>query len=529
MNRWVRAAAVALIVAPFVLMLMVAGVFFLIENPWLLKWSWIPFPICWGLAYIVFRWGKRHGSVLWQPERDVALHWTDRDEVAWEKVTEWAERAGSLEYRQFFTSELYVDTAQEIAKELGRHYHAREDDPLGGVTVPEVLTAIELAIADLRDFVENHVPASHLVTIHWLQKASQLPSAWKKFRLAYDAVSLLWNPWGVLYRAASNRTVSQPMVGELERDAMAAVYQAYVLSVGKYLIELNSRRLKVGPERWREWMKPQDEAEPSAEQSDALEMRESEALQQQPKLELRIAVVGQVKAGKSSLVNALVGEREATVDILPSTRSVNRHRLENRATQNSLVLLDTPGYAVADEPGSIEESLVAAREAAMVVIVLHACRPAREPDARFLRELDDWFAEHPERKRPPVLAVVTHIDQLAPAMEWQPPYEGWLEANPARLKDRNIRELLEVVRDSLGDTLGGIVPVCSDVEASRVYGVTEWLEPALVGLLPQAEGKALVDNLHIELDSGRAKQLMRQLWNASSLLVRHGFAGSRLE
>ncbi len=517
MSRWLRAAAVALIVAPFGLMLMVAGVFFLWENPWLLKWSWIPFPICWALAYLAIRAGRRRsGSLLWQPEREVALHWTQRDEVAWSKVTARAEQARAIEYPQFFSSELYVKTAHEMAGELAQHYHARTSDPLGGVTVPEVLTAIELAVADLREFVEQHVPASHLVTIQWLQRAPKIPAAWKKFRLAYDAVSLLWNPWGVLYRRAANRTVAQPMVGELERDVMAAVYQAYVLSVGKYLIELNSRRLKVGPDRWRRWMEPQHEKG----QDDAAES--DEAAQVEPPVELRLAVVGQVKAGKSSLVNALVGRHEAQVDILPSTQRVTRYRLDHHSTPHSLVLLDTPGYATGDT-AAFQESAIAARDAAMVILVLHGRQAARQPDAQFLTQLDAWFDEHPERKRPPVLAVVTHIDQLPPAMEWEPPYDDWIEEQPGGVKERNIRDALLAVRESLGDRTDGIVPVCSAGRPLEPYGIDQWLVPALVGLLPRAEGKALIDHLHAELDAGRTRQLMKQLWNASTLLLRHGF------
>ena len=47
-----------------------------------------------------------------------------------------------------------------------------------------------------------------------------------------------------------------------------------------------------------------------------------------------IAVIGQVKAGKSSLVNCLLGEQRAAVDVLPLTQTVQRYdlRLEDRIT-----------------------------------------------------------------------------------------------------------------------------------------------------------------------------------------------------
>ena len=47
---------------------------------------------------------------------------------------------------------------------------------------------------------------------------------------------------------------------------------------------------------------------------------------------------------------------------------------------------------------------------------------------------------------PPVLAVMTHIDLLSPALEWAPPY-NWQE--PERPKERQIQEALTAVREQL--------------------------------------------------------------------------------
>ena len=54
--------------------------------------------------------------------------------------------------------------------------------------------------------------------------------------------------------------------------------------------------------------------------SDSVEAAEQEAGRESEPL--RVLLVGQVKAGKSSLVNAMFGDLKAAVDVLPTTRGV---------------------------------------------------------------------------------------------------------------------------------------------------------------------------------------------------------------
>ncbi len=517
-----RAVVVTLLLAPFVLLLAVAGVLFLHENRWLMKWVWVPLPFCWLLAYWVYRGRRQSGSLLWQPERNVSLHWTRRDEEAWGKVQQYADRASEIPRERFFATQLYVESVEQLARQLAEHYHPGASHPLETLTVPEILTAVELATADLREFVEDYVPGGHLVTIRWLRRATQLPESWRRFRPLYDAVSLLWNPFGVVYRTVTGKTVVDPMMNELEQDAMRAIYQAFILSIGKYLIELDSRRLKVGPDRWRRHL-ASEQGSPASEspESDGSQTKET-----QTSIEIRIAVVGQVKAGKSSLINALIRQQQSAVDLLPATRSIHRFTLESLDNRSRAILLDTVGYAHRGQTADqIDETMRAVCQSAMTVLVLDASQPARDPDVVFLHEMDRWFAEHPQRKRPPVLAVVTHIDCLPPVLEWDPPYDQWIEPDPVRTKDRNIRAVIESIQEMLAGSLSGIVPACTDIERGRDYGVEQWVVPALLSLLPEAEGKALVDRLYAELDRGRFSKLLTQVWNTSSLLARYGFSG----
>jgi predicted GTPase len=123
-----------------------------------------------------------------------------------------------------------------------------------------------------------------------------------------------------------------------------------------------------------------------------------------------------------------------------------------------------------------------------------------------LEQLRAWFVARPELKMPPVLAVVTHIDLLSPAMEWAPPY-SWQK--PKRPKEQNIHDALAAVRDQLGEYLADIVPVCT--AAGKVYGVEDWLLPAVTQRVSEALGVALLRVLRAERDIGKIRKVFDQL------------------
>ena len=536
MKRWIRFLVVGLLVGPAILPLAALGVLYLWEHPRLVYWSWIPFVVGWGAAWFVLRRARRRGPVLWQPEAGVAPHWTARDEAAWQKVRSWADRAGSIEPQAFFTTRLYLETAQEMAGAMAEHYHGTCERPWDHVTLPEILTAVELALSDVRQFIETHVPGSHVVTLRWLRRAARLPQKWKKYRVLYDVASVLVNPWSALFRTVSRQAVSQPLVGELERDAFAALYQVYVLSVGKYLIELYSGRLRGGPDAWRSWLAGASGPPSTATSTtasvppDHTEASPADDAGKIPHGELSIAVVGQSKAGKSSLVRELLGPHQVDVDEQPSDNGIRRYRLKRLETDAALILFDTPGYGGEGAGGERFDKIVdVVREASAVILVMHACQPAREPDRKLLEALDDWYRQHPHEKRPPVLIALTHIDLLPPALEWDPPYEDWLLDSPARTKARQIRDAVCAVRASLGEGVRGVVPVCAAPEEDRRWGLEEELVPALVAALPEAKAGVLLRSLHDQIDQRGLGTWWSQLRRAGRLILRAGTGASWAE
>jgi predicted GTPase len=51
-------------------------------------------------------------------------------------------------------------------------------------------------------------------------------------------------------------------------------------------------------------------------------------------------------------------------------------------------------------------------QADMVIWVIRANRPARDPDVRLKQMFDRWFESHPRRRKPVVLVIATAMDQL---------------------------------------------------------------------------------------------------------------------
>ena len=195
----------------------------------------------------------------------------------------------------------------------------------------------------------------------------------------------------------------------------------------------------------------------------------------------------------------------------PTPDSAATYELELPNIETKLFLNDTTGYG---NEGPRKDDLLETQEVAqksdVLLLVLHARNPARHADLEMLKALKGWFDSRPDLKMPPVLGVLTHIDLLSPAMEWQPPYD-WHA--PKRLKEQQMEQAIQAVRDQLGDYLEGVVPVCT--AEGKVYGVQEWLLPTLTKLLDQAQAVALFRCLRAEADTGKIRKVLEQILAAS--------------
>jgi predicted GTPase len=493
-------ARIALLIALFLtpwLFLAGVGSWHLWETGWLF-WTWWPMFLSFGLAYfLAWRW-TRGRKLL--PTTDVPPpnYWTDRDKLAWEKVNEKAKSFTTITTDKLADPRHYTDLALDLADQVAKVYFPGGLTPFDNLTLTEVLACAELAAADLDALVQKYLPGSHMVRVRDLRSAKKASEYYRMGQNAIWVGSVLLNPIQSGTRWAASRFGLDTLFDKLQGDVLLWFHTAFIHQLGHYLVEMNSGRLKVGVKRYREIMA--SHGEPPVEPVPAAP---------QPTGEVRsvsLAVLGPVKAGKSSLVNAMVGQPAATVDALPVAHVGIRYQVKF-ADGQPLTLLDTAGYG---QDGANESEFVAATEAAqnadLVLFVTSATNPGRRADVDLLDRLAAWFAARPQLKKPPVLAIVNQIDLLSPKAEWTPPYD-WRSGS--RPKESTIRECVAAVKEQLGSRALDAVPVCA--RSGEAFGITEELVPVIASHLDEARGAAMLRAFHAEGSADQLKKLGHQL------------------
>lgn len=187
-----------------------------------------------------------------------------------------------------------------------------------------------------------------------------------------------------------------------------------------------------------------------------------------PEPPLRVLLVGQVSAGKSTLLNLLAGVDAAETDAAPVTDRTAAHEIRLHGVPVRLV--DTPGL---DGSARRRDAVAAeAAEADLVLWILRADRPDRAPDRAFQAALAARLAREPERRAPPVVPVAAAVDLLMPG--WPFPEHRLPQAAQHRL-GAALAALAE-------DGATGAVPV----SAEPVVWNLDHLEEAIAAALPEA-------------------------------------------
>jgi predicted GTPase len=494
MSRWRIAVMAILIIGPFAFLAAVGSYYVWWEKPW--GWPvWVPMTVCMALGWFLGWYWQRKKVLLRPMAFQASPHHTERDAKAWKVVEARALAATKIDPDKLVDPQFYLAEAQAMAQELAVFYHPTAKDPVGNLTIPEILAVVELASHDLAELVDKYLPGGHLLTVNDWKRARKLMDWYNYGSNAYWIISALFSPINTAFRYTASQIGLSTPLQMLQTNLLQWFYAAFVHRMGHYLIDLHSGRLALGATRYRELVTGR-RAPAGADGEPAEDVRQ-----------VTVTLMGQVKAGKSSLVNALLGENKAKTDVLPATADVDRHEFQPEDVPTRLVLLDTVGYG---HEGPKADQVKATREAAktsdLLLLVLHARNPARKADVEMLAGLRSWFASKPDLKMPPVVAVLTHIDLLSPSMEWSPPY-NW--SKPRRPKEQSIHDALVAAFEQLGELAPLTVPVCT--AAGRVYGVDEFLLPVVADLLDEVHGVALLRCLRAEKDAGKIRRVFHQM------------------
>jgi hypothetical protein len=487
------------------LVLSAAGAWWLYETGWMLWWvAWAALVALAG--WPVAAWLKKRTAMPVPPSAGSAEDWSPTGVAAWADVEVIARRLETEEIA-IDSPEPLLQLAREVVEAVARRFHPRAENPAFEIPVPHLLRMAELVAHDLREMVSANIPGSHIVTINDLVRLKKLATLAPTLYRLYRVVMLVVNPASALAREIS-LVGQEKMLNASAHETKRWALQFAVRRTGFYAIELYSGHLVLRGVEFAPYVTGR------SRRALAHEKERTAVLEEEP---LRVLVLGQVKAGKSSLVNALFGETRAAVDVVPRTKGVEPYLLERDGLRRAIIL-DTAGYAEATRTAAaVNEARDEILQCDLVILACSAQTAARDADRRLLDEVRGLFQRNPDREFPPLVVALTHIDQLRPFREWSPPYDL---ADPQGAKAESIREAVEATAGDLSVDVERVVPVC--LLTGKLYNVEEGLIPAIVTSLDAAQRVKYLRCLREFKDEEYWRRLRQQAANAGRILLSAG-------
>jgi hypothetical protein len=423
--------------------------------------------------------------------------WNAAERDAWSAVLQFADTATPLAFTEL---EPLVARVRETVEIVAQRFYPEAHDAWAQFTLPEFLLLTERLCRDVRRESLRHIPAagtirfSHLLWAHRQNRryGVMARTGWRIGFGLWRIVRAGLNPLQAAGQETSGAFVEKA-VYVLSYRVRAYGTRLLVLEIGRAAIELYAGRLTLSDDDF-EAARERDMAHASA--ADA---------------PVRIVLIGQVNAGKSSLLNALAQEVRGAVGPLPTTLDAAEYLLEVEG-HPVLSMVDTPGF---DERKESAKKLVAQAERADLILwVASAIQPARGPDREQLDEVRAWARKQLSRRTPPILLALTHVDELRPAAEWTPPYDV---TNPAGPKARSIRAAMDAAARALDLLVTAVVPLA--VPPNREPYNLDALWARIAVALDDAKLVQL-DRLRIGQKAMNLRMLAEQLGRAGRTIIK---------
>jgi uncharacterized protein len=474
--------------------LMVFGLFWLWQGGRV--WAWAIAAAVLGLpaiplAKLVRRRANAEARIAMGDLAEPSSNWNAVEREAWSDVLAIADAAAPFSFTE---TQSLAKSARHIIDTVARRFHPEAHSAWAQFSVPEALLLSERLCRDMRREALRHIPGIRTVRLSdllWVQRQNErfgagLRMGYEFWRLARAAI----NPIGAAGSETSRLFVDKAAT-VLSYRLRAYATRLFTLEVGRAAIDLYSGRLVLSEEELR-----------AAQDRDTADVAV-------PVAPIRIILIGQVNAGKSSLVNALAREIRSAVGPVPTTARATEYRLEVEGSL-AVSIVDTPGLDERAEP----ELRTQIARADLILWVASATQPARDPDYQALENIRSGAEMQLARRAPPILLALTHIDELSPANEWTPPYNIAVPEGP---KASRIRAAVDAVARVLKLSASSIVPVAMPVNREPYNIDALWARIAV-----EVDEAKLVQLDRLRLGQRRLnlREVADQLGNAGRFIIK---------
>lgn len=447
----------------------VAGVVWMWQHSLLLAGLVMVFA-CWSGGVLLMR---RRLSRLGSPQ-PIPEAWTARDREALALVEAREQlllqaSPGDLADRSFYEKQVY-----DLALQLARHYHPNSEDPFAPLTPRQLVVVANVIAGDVGDWLDYYFPGNRLITIGQFRRLGELPS-WMSALAKWTSIGARWARSG---GDASGVGVADSCGGEPSRGRgtmSLLVSRMLMRKLGVRLIDLYAGRLHDEPPCPTRPQRSASDAQPASPRCD----------------QVTIAFVGERGSGKSSMIQAMLGDGRSTRDRLPGATHVSRYRVQLGEPLARLVVLEADLVL-----NTISRDLRWIAETSDVVVFVCKATASMDEARAILRTLvKDGRADTA------VVTAVSHIDRVAePTDQASRPMDiDSMEVDPVR-----------TLKESMGPWEAEFEGISTDfapvsTKPGQGIGVEEWLLPSILRQLSEVKANILLRALEISEQTAHEK------------------------